>query len=146
LLGDPSLQAVRSEAEPEAFLENVDPREARRTRRVALVAAGESAVDCSGFPGRKLTGARTGLHRLVRKIATAIGFRVSLNAVEGYEIVGRRNYGNEMKARRAEQKVFVVVQRREAKGRKLRGVARTRILVAHAQNDCLTSIVEYIRK
>jgi hypothetical protein len=81
---------------------------------------------------------------LVRKIALERGFRISPIAVEGYEIVGRRNYGSEMKARRAKQRVFVAVHREEVKGRKLKGLPRTRILVAHAQNDRLTSVVEYM--
>jgi hypothetical protein len=32
----------------------VDFSAARKTRRVALVAAGQAAADCSGFPGKKV--------------------------------------------------------------------------------------------
>lgn len=146
LLGDPSLQAVRSEGEPESISENVDPREARQTRRVALAASGESAVDCSGFPGRKIAGGRTRLRLKVRDIAVERGFKISLSAVEGYEIVGRQHYASEMKVRRSKQSVFVAVHREVIKERKPKGVPRTRILVAHAQNDRLTSVAEYIRR
>jgi hypothetical protein len=68
LLGDPSLQPVRGDPPAEDFSKLVDFREARRTRRVALGAAGKAAAGCSGFPGRRLTGKKTKLHKLVRRI------------------------------------------------------------------------------
>jgi hypothetical protein len=146
LLGDPSLQAVRCEAEPKSISENVDPRAARRTRRIALGASGKSAADCSGFPGRKLARRATVLHKLVRTIALARGFRLSPRAVEGYEIVGGRNYGSQLKLHRSKQSVFVAVHRDDRKGKKRGDADRTRILVVHAQDNSPTGVAEYIRR
>jgi hypothetical protein len=146
LLGDPSLQAVRGEAQADDSAEYVDFREARRTRRIALVAAGKVAPGCSGFPGRKIMGGETKLRRLVRKIALQKGFKVGPNAVEAYEIVGGKNYASEMKARGVKQKVFVAMHRENAARKTIKGVPLTRVLVVHAQNDSLTGAFEYSRR
>jgi hypothetical protein len=49
-------------------------------------------------------------------------------------------------ARRLKQSVFVAMHRQEAKRRTVKGASSTRILVAHAQNGRLTSVVEYVRR
>ncbi len=152
LLGDPSLQPVRSgEEQDEGFLQYVDVRnarlmrqEARLMRRVALAAAGEAAVSCSGFPGRKAVDGKTRLRRLVRKIAHARGFRASADAAEAYLIVGRGNLADAMEARRVKQTVFVVTHRGSTNAKT--GVPSIRVMVAHAQNDNLTRISEYVRR
>jgi hypothetical protein len=146
LLGDPSLQPVRAEEQFDAFSEYIDFHEARHTRRIALVASGQSALGCSGFPRKKIRGGKSKLHSLVRKIALQKGFNVGQNAVEAYEIVGRDNYANEMKARDVRQKVFIVTHKEATIGRTVKGVPLTRILVAHAENERLTSVSEHIRR
>jgi hypothetical protein len=147
LLGDPSLQPVRGEAEADGSLRDVDYREARRARRVALAAFGNAAADCSGFPGRKIAGGKTKLQRLVRKIAVQRGLRVGLDAIEAFEIVGGEDYANEMKRRDVRQHVVVATYReRVSTKNQVKGSPLTRVLVAHAQNDSLTDVIEYIRK
>lgn len=146
LFGDPSLQPVRSEQQAKAFARHLDPREARRTRRVALTAAGESAVDCSGFPGRKIPGAQNGLHGLVRQIALKRGFKTSRLSVEGFEIVGRDNYGKAMRARSLKQSVFVAMHGPRSSHMAARGPGRSKILVVHTQNNKLVDVVEYVRR
>jgi len=146
LLGDPSLQPVRSEGQVYAFAEYIDFQEARQTRRIALVASGQSALGCSGFPGKKIKGGKSKLHGQVRKIALKKGFKVGPNAVDAYEIVGRDNYANEMKARDVEQKVFIATHKETTTRKTFKGVPLTRILVAHAENERLTSVSEHIRR
>ena len=146
LLGDPSLQPVRSEPRPNGFSKYVDLRETRKTRRIALAAAGEAAASCSGFPEKKLAFGKIKLHRLVRKIALQRGFKVGADAVEAYQIIGRYSYANQMKARNVKQNVFVVMQQRERPQKTASGVPRTRILVAHTENDNLTDIFEYVSR
>jgi len=118
LLGDPSLQPVRGRAELVELHKYVDHRESRRTRRVALAAAGDAAASSSGFPGQKLVSNKTKLHRLVRRIAVERGFEIGADAVEARQVVGRYSYANEMKDRNVEQNVFIVThQKRTEKKR-----------------------------
>jgi hypothetical protein len=147
LLGDPSLHPVRDEIGVEDGSHPlVDSEEARRTRRVALVAAGKSAVECSGFPGRLLKHPRTKLYKHVHRIAREKNFKTKLDAVQVYEVVGRHNYANELKARKLKQKVLMVTHHERTRGNKGKGTPLTRILVAHAQNNRITGVVEYIRR
>jgi hypothetical protein len=140
------LQAVRGEEPEDDFSEYIGFQEARRTRRVALVASGKAAARCSGFPGRKIGGGKTKLHRLVRKIALQRGFSIDLNAVEAYGIVGGEIYANAMKARDVKQKVFVAMHQKNAGEKATKVIPSTRILVAHAQNDRMTGVHEYTRR
>ncbi len=147
LLGDPSLQPVRDDAQADAFSKYVDFREARGTRRVALGAAGKAAAGCSGFPGRKIISRNTKLHKLTLKMARQRGFKIDLRAVEAYEIKGHENYATEMKARDVKQRVYVATHREQTSKKKVvKGVPLTRILVAHTQDDSVTSVFEYIRR
>lgn len=146
LLGDPSLQPVRGEAETNAFSKHIDTREARRTRRIALAAAGQAAASCSSFPGKKIIDRDTPMHGLVREIARRRGLQVRPDAVDAYEVIGRENYGEEMKARDVKQRVFVATHHETASRKPVKGAPLTRILVAHAQNNHLTEIVEYVRR
>lgn len=147
LLGDPSLQPVRDDlTHIKAASKFIDYREARRTRRLALVALGEAAADCSGFPGAKVRRGGTKLHKLVHKIARQRGFRSGAKTIEAYHVVGGEGYGSAMKSLGAEQKVFVATHQERTAATKARGVPLTRILVAHAQNDRLVDVFEYIRR
>lgn len=107
LLGDPSLQAVRGASEIDELSKFVDLREARRTRRIALAAAGQSAADCSGFPERKSRGDYAKLRKLVRQIARERGLAVGVDAIEVFEVIGRDNYASAMKTRDVRQRVIV---------------------------------------
>jgi hypothetical protein len=145
LLGDPSLQPVRGEGELQ-FHRYINRRESRRRRRIALAAAGEAATSCSAFPGRRLALKATKMHRLVRRIAIGKGFEIGGDAVKGYKVVGRYNYANEMKERNVEQNVFVVMHQEKIRKKAARGVTPIRIMVAHAENDSLTDIIEYFSR
>ncbi|MEA2975206.1 MAG: hypothetical protein QOF19_726 [Alphaproteobacteria bacterium] len=146
LLADPSLRAVVNDT-PHAkqMSKMVDHREARKTRRIALVAFGKAAADSSGFPGKKITR-KTNLHKLVNTLARQRGFRVKADAIEAYEIVGGDGYHEEMKARGVQQKVLVVTDRSKTSKKKTTGVPLTRILVAHAQDNRVIDLSEYIRR
>ena len=149
LLADPSLQPCR-DVGPEAGADakSVDPAAARKTRRVALVAAGHAAADSSGFPGKELSRPPRALHDLVRKLARKRGMRT--RDIRSFQVVGGANYGLEMKARGVEQKVVMVMDHRPAPARvsKRKGkiLPRTRILVAHAHDNRVTEIAEYFRR
>lgn len=149
LLGDPSLQPCRAEdkaAAPEA----VEPTAARKTRRIALVAAGKAAADSSGYPGKPLARAPKKLHELVVKLARRRGFRARPDNVAAFQVVGGGNYGAEMKARGVEQKVLMVVEHVRPRGRAAKalpkGLRHTRVLVAHAQDNRVVEIAEYVRR
>jgi len=151
LLADPSLQPCRdvgpgAEADPKV----VDFPAARKVRRVALVAAGKAAVDSSGFPGKKVLRPARSLHNLVRKLARKRGFRTRTQDMTSFHVVGGAHYGLEMKNRGVQQKVVLVVKHRPAPARIARKKGRilpeTRILVAHAQDNRVTEIAEYVRR
>lgn len=115
LLADPSLQPCQdvgpgAEADPKV----VDFAAARKTRRVALVAADQAAADCSGFPGKRVLRPSRTLHDLVRKLARKRGFRARRQDINSFHVVGGAHYRLEMKARQVEQKVVLVIQHRPA--------------------------------
>jgi Peptidase family C25 len=145
LLGDPSLQPVRGEQDKD-FADYINQGEMRRTRRVALVAAGNAAASASGFPGRKLRVRHSTLHGLVRRIAQQKGYDHGSKAIATYEIVGGERYAEAMKGRKVQQKVFVAWRQESARGRYNNGIRLTRLLVAHSQNDRLTEVSEYVRR
>ena len=147
LLGDPSLQPCLLETpDARAAARVVDYSAARKTRRVALTVAGKAAADSSGFPGKKIVRPPKVLHNLVRKVARQRGFRARPDDVESFHIVGGEDYGSEMKRRGVEQKVVVVTEHKMALARRRNGVPSTRILVAHAQNNRLIHVTEYVRR
>lgn len=150
LLADPSLQPCQDVGpQAEADTKVIDFLAARKTRRVALVAAGHAAADSSGFPGKKVLRPSRTLHDLVRKLARKRGFRARPQDISSFWVVGGANYGLEMKARGVEQKVVLLVEHRPAPARaKSKGkiLPQTRVLVAHAQDNRLTEIAEYVRR
>ena len=147
LLGDPSLQPCWTDA-GRAASSDVDDEAARKTRRIALVAFGKAAADSSGFPGRRIRRPAAKLHKLVHTIAKKRGFRPASEDIEAFDIVGGEDYARAMKASGAQQKVFVVTERLEAGERESRpkGLPHIRILVAHAQDNRVTGITEYVRR
>lgn len=117
---------------------------------MALVAAGQAAADGSGFPGKRVLRPSRTLHDLVRKLARKRGFRARRQDINSFHVVGGAHYRLEMKARQVEQKVVLVIQHRPApsKPTKKKGkvLPQTRILVAHAQDNRVTEIAEYVRR
>jgi hypothetical protein len=147
LLGDPSATPCLMETpHARAAAKVVDHGEARKTRRVALVAFGKAAADSSGFPGRRISGSSTALYRLVQKIAKQRGFKAPPEDIESFHIVGGEDYHSAMKARGIEQKVVVVTEQPKSQPRALKGVPLTRIFVAHAQEGRVIDVAEYIRR
>jgi Peptidase family C25 len=151
LLADPSLQScqdVGPSAEADAKVINF--RAARKTRRVALVAAGQSAADSSGFPGKKVLRPSRTLHNLVQKLARKRGFRARAQDTSSFHVIGGARYGLEMKARGVQEKVVLVVEHRpvptKATRKKGKILPQTRILVAHAHDNLVTEITEYVRR
>jgi hypothetical protein len=142
LLGDPSLQPVRTE-QAEVWSTHIDFREARRARRVTLAAFGNSAAACSGFPGARIAHGKTELHRLVMRIARQRGLKVE--SVEAYEIIGRERYAKEMKRRGVRQQVFVATHRESSRKKAGARAPTRRLLVAHVQNDRVTDISEHVQ-
>jgi hypothetical protein len=147
LLADPSLQVCR-DVGPEAGVDakSVDFAAARKTRRVALVAAGHAAADSSGFPGKKVPRPPRNLHNVVRKLAHKRGFRARPEDVNFFQVVGGVRYGAEMKARGVEEKVVLVVDQGSRAADKRKPLPQTRVLVAHTQEDRVTKISEYVRR
>jgi hypothetical protein len=82
----------------------------------------------------------------VREIAAQKGLNVTLEDLAAFEVVGRRTYAGEMKARAVQHRVFVAVHRGSGGKATVRGIPSTRILVAHAQNDSLVRVFEYTRR
>lgn len=149
LLSDPSLQPCRdvgplAEGDPKF----VDAVAARKVRRVALAAAGQAAVDCSGFPSKRVARPPRHLHDQVRSLARKRGFRAHKDNVSFFDVAGGVHYRSEMKARGVKQNVAVIVEHRrtvitaETKKR----VRETRIFVAHAQNNRVTQVAEYVSR
>ena len=147
LLGDPALQPCLIETpDARAASKVIDYAAARRTRRVALSAAGKAAADSSGFPGKKIVRPPKVLHNLVRSVARRRGFRARTDDIDSFHIVGGAQYGNEMKARGVEQKVVVVTDHRKDGAGRRNGAPLIRILVAHAQDNRLIHVAEYVRR
>ena len=148
LLADPSLQPCQdvgpqAEADPNI----IDSRAARKTRRVALVAAGQSAADCSGFPGKKILQPSRTLHELVRKLARRHGFRARKQDISSFHVIGGARYGAALKARGVKEKVVLVIEHRLAPAKKKSKILpQTHILVAHAHDNRVTKITEYFRR
>jgi hypothetical protein len=148
LLADPSLQPCQ-DVGPQAEVDPniVDFRVARKTRRMALVAAGQSAADCSGFPGKKILRPSRTLHELVRKLARKRGFRARKQDISSFHVIGGARYGAVLKARGVKEKVVLVIDHRPAPAkRKGRNLPKTHILVAHAHDNQITKIAEYFRR
>jgi hypothetical protein len=149
LLGDPSLHPCRAEgASAEAIAEGVDETAARTTRRIFLRAAGQNAADSSGFTGKRLTRPPTGLHKQVVKIARKRGFRARPQAVDSFDVAGGADYARELKARGVQQRVVMVVEHDRSKlppKNKYKG-PRIRVLVAHAHDNRLIHIAEYVSR
>jgi hypothetical protein len=157
LLADPSLQpSLGDQAAAKAAAAVIDPSAARETRRIALTAAGKSAASSSGFPGKRIARPPTALHKLILKIARKRGLRAGRTNIEAFQVVGGEDYGKEMKARGVEQKVIMVVEHKQpaakasAKARltarKSAALPTTRILVAHAQDNRVVEVAEYVRR
>ena len=151
LLGDPSLaicQPATTDSAAEA--KSIDHHAARETRRVFLAAAGKSAADSSGFPGKKIARPAKGLEDLVRKIARGRGFQASTKNVDAFHVVGGAEYGQEMKARGVEQKVVVITEQSKFPGKgaaKLpKDMVMTRIFVAHTQDNRVIEVSSYVRR
>jgi hypothetical protein len=151
LLGDPSLQPCPTQV-PDAkeLAEFVDESAARKMRRVALVAAGKAAADSSGFPGKRVARRAKKLHGVVQKLARQRGFRARSQDLAAFHVVGGGTYGKELKARGVEQKVLMLVEEHKTGGAKAvdlpKGLRNVRILVAHAQDNRVTSLTEYAIK
>jgi len=151
LLGDPSLQPCGAEGkEARANVKIVEPAAAREARRIALVAAGKAASESSGYPGKRLLRPPKSLHTLVRKLARQRGFRARPQNFVAFQVVGGGNYGLEMKKRGVEQKVLMLIEHAKLRGRAAKampkGLQQTRVFVAHAQNNHVTEVAEYVRK
>jgi len=151
LLGDPSLQPCLVETHAARLASPfVDQSAAREVRRVVLAAAGKGVADSSAFPGRRAVRPAKHLHNVVGKIAKQRAFRTGPEHVETRHIVGRGSYGTALKARGVEQKVVVVTEHSEARDK---GAAmphdrlpQTRVLVAHAHDNRVIDVAEYVRK
>jgi hypothetical protein len=149
LLGDPSLHPCRAEgADARAIAEGVDKTAARATRRIFLKAAGQNAADSSGFPGKMLARRQTGLHQQVLKIARKRGFRGKQQGIDSFDVVGGADYGRELKARGVTQKVIMLVEHDRSKlpSKNAYKGPRIRILVAHAHDNRLIRIAEYVSR
>jgi hypothetical protein len=151
LLADPSLQPCRAEGEQAAInAKAVDDEASRRTRRVALVAAGKSAADSSGYPGKQLARPSKRLSTLVLKLARGHGFGARAKDLVGFSVVGRGHYAVEMKARGVEQKVLMLMEHRRPRGKALKampkGLRQTHIFVTHTQDDRIVEVAEYVRR
>jgi hypothetical protein len=151
LLGDPSLQPCEVEGkEAKANVKIVNHEAARETRRIGLVAAGKAAADSSGYPGKRLSKPPKRLHTLVLKLARGRGFRARSESVVAFDVVGRGNYGLEMKKRRVTQKVFMLIEHEKARVKAAKtmpeGPQRTRVFIAHAQGDHVIEVMEYVRR
>lgn len=150
LLGDPSLHPCTVDTpDAKSGAKDIDDGAARSARRVALVAFGKAAADSSGFPGKRIASPPKKLRDLVHKIANERGFRAKTEDIEAFRIVGGENYGKEMKARKVGQQVVVVTDHvaAGAKGAaKASKLPKTSVLVAHAQDDRMIKVVEYVRR
>nr|WP_249159006.1 C25 family cysteine peptidase [Bradyrhizobium tropiciagri] len=141
LLGDPSLQPCLS-AGPKA----INHSAARKTRRVALTAAGKAAFDSSGFPGKRIVRPPKALHDVVRKVAREKGMRAGREDLESFHIVGGEDYGAEMKSRKVQQSVFVVTNSKRPSGKRPKHIPDIHVLVAHAQDNRLIRVEAYVRR
>jgi hypothetical protein len=149
LIADPALTPCESSSPlAKAAAKVVDQRAARETRRTALVAAGKNAADSSGFPGKEVTRVPAKVANLVQRLARERG--MGRRQLSAFEVVGAGNYGRELKARKVEQKVFMVVEHRPS-GRKRSkkneaNIPHTHILVAHTQDNRVVEVAEYVRR
>ena len=146
LLGDPSLTPCLSEApNGRAVLASIDDSAARKTRRIALSAAGKAAQASSGFPGKKTRPAKT-LRSLVQKLARQRGLRAGDGDIEAFHIVGGEDYSRAMKSRDVQQSVVMVTNHKRASGKRPKGIPDIQVMVAHAQNNRLVRVAEYVRR
>lgn len=152
LLADPSLEACKAERSKVAaeHAKVVDHEAARETRRVFLAAAGKAAAASSGYPGRKLARAPKKLHNVVRKLSRQKGFRAHESVLSAFDVVGGGYYGEEMKARGVKQKVVMLLEHDKPRGRSAggmpEGVRTTSVFVAHAHDDRVVEVAQYIRR
>ena len=111
------------------------------------MAAGQSAADCSGFPGKKILKPSWTLHELVRKLARRHGFRARKQDISSFHVIGGPRYGAALKARGVKEKVVLVIEHRPAPAKKKGKILpQTHILVAHAHDNQVTKIAEYFRR
>jgi len=150
LLADPSLQPCPIEGHDAGVAKAIDQGAARTTRRIFLVAAGKSAADSSGFPGKKVIRPPHGLHQAVQKLARQQGFRARAGDLAAFHVVGGDDYGAEMKARGVEQKVLILVEHTKMRGRAAqkmpKGVRQTDVFVAHAHDNRVVEVAAYVRR
>jgi hypothetical protein len=148
LLGDPSLHPCRIQGARAEAVEGLDENAARTTRRIFLTAAGHGARDMSGFPGKKVARPSKDLHDHVRKIARSRGFRVKSKAIDFFYVVGGDDYAKEMKRRGVDQKVAILAESKAVKlgARGKKDGVQVRVLVAHAQDNRLIEVKEYLSR
>lgn len=147
LLGDPSLEpCLKDGPRSKTILAAIDDSAARKTRRIALTAAGKAAYDSSGFPGKKIARPPKALHNLVRKLARKRGMRAGSGDIEAFHIVGGEDYGREMKSRDVQQSVIVVTNHRRPTGKRPEGLPVIEVMVAHSQDNRLINVADYVRR
>jgi hypothetical protein len=109
LLADPSIQPCLVQGpEVKTLAKVIDHAAARKRRRIALAAFGKAAADSSAFPGKKVARLAPTVHGQVRKLARQRGFRAK--KFTAFHVVGGENFGQAMKARDAEPKVWILVE------------------------------------
>ena len=148
LLGDPSLHPCRIQGARAEAIEGLDESAARTTRRIFLTASGHGAHDSSGFPGKKVARPPKDLHDRVRKIARSRGFQVKSKAIDFFHVVGGDDYAKEMKRRGVDQKVAILAESKRIKlgERGKKDGVQVRVLVAHAQDNRLIEVKEYLSR
>jgi hypothetical protein len=148
LFGDPSLHPCRAAGTRKVIAEQGGEAAARAIRRIFLRAAGQNAADSSGFTGKKVVRRPPNLHKQVTKIARQRGFRARPQEIDFFEVVGGKDYGRELRARGVQQRVIMLAEvdrsrlppKSEYKG------PRIRVLVAHAHDNRLIDVTEYVSR
>ena len=102
----------------------------------------------SGFPGKKVARPPKDLHDRVRKIARSRGFNAKPKAIDFFHVVGGDDYAKEMKRRGVDQKVAILAESKRIKlgARGNKDGVQVRVLVAHAQDDRLIEVKEYLSR
>lgn len=149
LLGDPALQACKSE-EPKdkGIKKDLDEAGARTTRRIELTALGKAIADGSAFPGKQVRRPGKNLTRTLMSIARKKGFRSK--AVTTYDVTGGPTYRTAAKGRDGTAKVLVITdptkKRGKAAAKRPQGVPEVRVLVAHTRDGRIVGTTEYISR
>jgi hypothetical protein len=166
LLGDPSVHPCPAEpaAVPGTLIAKTMPTSAgdpaaRADRRMELIALGKATALASAFLGKRIVRPRKTLENLVREIAGEKHFRI--DSLAAFEVSGGPIYREAMKLQEATAKVFVLAsnladgakaiaksggaaQKEVTEG--ARGVTLMRILVAHAHDDRIVQVAEYVSR